>query len=79
MAVAYDRMEYRRLAERIEHAAARLVERMRQAEHLARLHFLERGQAPPGGQQIQPPALIVFPELAPVRSLGTVFPALGHV
>ena len=78
LALADHRMKLRRLAERVEHAAAGLVERMRQAEHFANLDFLQCRKPARRRQQVQPSALIVIAELAPVRTFGTLLPPSRH-
>ena len=71
--------QLRRVAPRVELVAAGTVERQAEAEDDA---LAGLGQAPPHllrRQQVQPPALIIGPELAPVRSVRSLPPAHRQV
>ena len=70
-------LQLRRLAMREDRIAAGIVERQRQGEGEAFLHFSRSGHAPLRGQQVHLAALIVVAETAPVRSLGLVDPTFG--
>ncbi|MNT45258.1 hypothetical protein D3C72_1818320 [compost metagenome] len=63
------------MAAGVEHVAARQVQRQRQAEHLARLHFTHGLQHFFLGQQVQPAQFIVRAEVAPGGSFGALRPA----
>ena len=69
LAVAARGRQRRRMAARIEHVAARQVQRQRQAEDLAGAHCA-RPAALFFGQQVQAADLVVRSEIAPGRSSG---------
>ena len=68
----------RRVAPRVEHVAARVVERQRQAERAALLHLGHALQHLLARHVVHAPARIVGAELAPVRPRGPLLPALCH-
>ena len=70
LAVAARGRQRRRMAARIEHVAARQVQRQRQAEDLAGAHFAHGLQHFFFGQQVQAADLVVRSEIAPGRSSG---------
>jgi hypothetical protein len=75
---AHGRRDARRAAPRIEHAAARVVERQRQAERPPLGDLGDALQHLVAGHVVHATALIVGAELAPVRAGRPVFPALRH-
>ena len=72
------RMKHRRFAIRIQHRAARFIQRMRQREHLPGLHLLQRRKPALGSDVVHAPVLIVVAEFAPVGAFGAVFPSFVH-
>ena len=66
------------MAARVEHVAAGIVERQAEAEGDALSHLGRRLQPLFRRQKIDPPELIVGPEIAPVRALGPLGPTFVH-
>ncbi len=79
-AVALGRAQRRRVAARVEHVAAGIVERQRQAEAQPLLHLGDALEHLPGRQQVEAPQLVVGPPIAPGRAGRAALPArvLGH-
>ena len=72
-AVAQRRPQHRRMAARVEHVAARVVERQAQAEGQALAHFGDALLHLLRREQVQPAELVVGPEIAPGRASGRFF------
>jgi hypothetical protein len=64
------------MAARVEHVAARIVERQAQAKAQALLHFGYALFDFFRRQQIEPPELIVGTEVSPGRAFRSFFPAV---
>jgi hypothetical protein len=75
LSIANRSRKARRLAARIEHAAARIVERQRERERDAFLHLGDALQHLLARHEIHAPALVVRAELAPVGARRPVLPA----
>jgi hypothetical protein len=78
LAVALRRRDARRIAARIEHRAAGIVERQREAEGLALLHLGDALQHLLARHVVHPPALIVVAEFAPVGARRLLLPSLSN-
>ncbi len=79
LAGALGRREHRRLATRIEDAAARIVERHREAERQALAHLGDALLHLLGRDQVEPAELIVGTEVAPGGACGFDLPTrIGH-
>ncbi len=76
LAVAHGGRDARRVAARVEHVAAGIVERQRQAEADALLHLGHALQHLLARHVVHAPALVVGAELAPVGARGSVLPSL---
>src|ERR1700674_5787968 len=74
-AVANRGSQNRRVAARIQQVAAGVVERKAQAEIQTFAHLGHAAPQSLGRQQVESADLIVGPEVAPVRTVGTVLPA----
>ena len=77
-AVPHDRMEYGRLAKRVEHAASRSIQRVAEAEDTAGLYLLQRPQPALVRQEVHPAALVFVSEFSPVRPFRALLPTSGH-
>src|ERR1051326_3776834 len=67
------------MAARIEQAAAGIIERQAETEAQALAHLGDALLDLLGGEQVEAAELIVRPEIAPGRTLGTALPARGRV
>jgi hypothetical protein len=76
-AIAYRGPKHRRMAARVQHVAARVVERQAQAEHAALLDFGNSFANLLRVDQVQSTELVVGAEVAPVRSGRALLPAGG--
>ena len=76
--IAHRRELPRRQPARVQHVAAGIVERQRQAERETFLHLGDALQHLLAGNVIHPPALVVRAEFAPVGTGRALLPALGH-
>ena len=70
------RRQHRRQAARVQHVAARQVERQAEAEGKAFLHFGDAFQHLLGRDEVQPAELIVIAPIAPGRAFRAMLPAL---
>ena len=70
------RRQHRRQAPRVQHIAARQVERQAEAERQAFLHLGDAFEHLRRRDEVQPAELIVVTPIAPGRAFGTVLPAL---